>query len=416
MLKEFKPILSNKNFKYLWTSQILSQLTINIMNFVFLIRLYEITGSAISTSFLWVAYSLPALLIGPFASATVDIIDRRKILIVTNLLQSITVLICSFTHSGNIFVLFEVVFMYSLLNQFYVPAESASLPSLLDKEKLTQANSLFFLTQQGSLVVGFGVAGLIYGLLGFENTLILCALFLFIAFISTVFLPPITTGTKIPSVFETAVSQFFNRIVGGYRFIKGERRVLTPFILMIGFMVSIQVAMVAVPSVAQELLRMPLSAAGIFLLVPAGIGAITGIAVLPKLLAKGWRKKKVIENSLLLVGLFLFLFTFAVPLLPYLFRVMFAFLALVGLGLSFVGVIIPSQTFLQEMTPKELRGRVFGNMWFLVTAASMIPVIFSGSLIEILGIRSLLLILSVIGMGGYYLSRRFGDKFLNGTS
>ncbi len=79
MLKDFKPVVKNKNFVYIWISQIFSQLTINIMNFVLLIKLFEVTGSAISTSMLWVAYSLPAILIGPVASALTDMWDKRKI-------------------------------------------------------------------------------------------------------------------------------------------------------------------------------------------------------------------------------------------------------------------------------------------------------------------------------------------------
>ena len=170
---------------------------------------------------------------------------------------------------------------------------------------------------------------------------------------------------------------------------------------------------VAVPSIAKDLLRLSLNTAGIYILVPAGIGAISGILILPKLLAKDWRKKKVIDTSLLLIGIFLFLFTFIIPLLPYALRVISTFISFVMLGVSFVGVTIPSQTFLQESTPKGLMGRVFGNFWFLVTVASVLPVIFSGSIIEVLGIRILLLIFSLISIAGYFLSRRFGDNFLN---
>jgi len=413
MLQEFKPVLQNKRFIYLWASQITSQLSINIMNFVFLIWLFDKTGSAISTSFLWVAFSLPAILVGPFASATVDLIDRRKILIATNLLQSLTIFLFALANQGNIFLLFEVVFIYSLLNQFYVPAESASLPSLLPKERLAQGNSLFFLTQQGSLVLGFGIAGFILALLGFEYTLFVCAFLLFIAFLSTLFLPRLTTGNIFPDSFESAVTGFFGKITEGYRFIKGERKVMTPFLLLMIFWVSIQVMIVAVPSIAKDLLRLSLNTAGIYILVPAGIGAIAGILILPRLIAKGWRKKKIIENCLGLIGVFLFLFTFIIPLLPYSFRVISTFISFVVIGLAFVGVTIPSQTFLQESTPKELRGRVFGNFWFLVTVASVLPVIFSGSIIEVLGIRILLLIFSLICISAYFLSRKFGDSFLN---
>ena len=105
IVDDFKPVLRNRNFLYLWISQITSQVTINIMNFVFLVRLFEKTGSAISTSFLWVAYSLPAILIGPFASATVDLVDKRKMLIVTNFLQFLTLLLYGLAHKGNVFLL-----------------------------------------------------------------------------------------------------------------------------------------------------------------------------------------------------------------------------------------------------------------------------------------------------------------------
>lgn len=413
MLQEFKIVLKNKNFVYLWVSQLTSQLTINIMNFVFLIWLFGKTGSAISISFLWIAYSLPAILVGPFASATVDIIDRRKMLIATNLLQALTILIFALVHPENIFVLFEVVFIYSLLNQFYVPAESASLPSLLPNERLAQGNSLFLLTQQGSLVVGFGIAGFLLALLGFENTLLLCSFLLFVAFLSTTFLPKMATGYNVPRTFELAVTGFFEKIVEGYKFIKGNRKVLAPFLLLIIFQVLVQVGTVAVPSIAKDLLGLSLYTTGIYILVPAGVGAIAAILYLPRLLAKGWRKKKIIENCLMLVGVFLFLFTFVIPLLPYWIRVVSTFISFAILGLSFVGVVIPSQTFLQESTPEELRGRVFGNFWFLVTVASVLPVIFSGTVIEVLGIRILLLIFSLLGIAGFFLSRRFGDNFLN---
>ena len=415
MIDTYKPVLKNRKFVYLWVSQIASQVTINIINFVFLVRLFEKTSSAISTSFLWVAYALPAILIGPFASATVDSIDRRKMLIATNFLQFLTLLLYGLSHKANVFVLYEVVFIYSLLNQFYVPAESASLPSLISKEKLTHANSLFFLTQQFSLVIGFGFAGILNGYLGFDRTLYVCAFFLFTAFSSTVFLPSLRTKNKVPKEFEEAVTSFFGRIAEGYKFIKGRRDILIPFSLLICFQVAFQVASVAVPSISKNLLRIPLNSAAIFLLIPAGVGAVAGALILPKLIFHGWRKKKVIDSSLLLVGLLVFALTFLVPVFGYSFRVILTFLSILLIGLGFVGVIIPAQTFLQESTPKDLRGRVFGNFWFLVTVVSVIPVVFSGTIIEILGVRMLLLVLGALSLAAYFISKKYGDGFIYRT-
>ena len=76
------------NFYLLWTSQILSQITINIMNFLLLARLYEITGSSIATSLLWVTYAIPTIFFGPIGASLADLISRRKTLMVTNFMQA----------------------------------------------------------------------------------------------------------------------------------------------------------------------------------------------------------------------------------------------------------------------------------------------------------------------------------------
>jgi MFS family permease len=80
--------------------------------------------------------------------------------------------------------------------------------------------------------------------------------------------------------------------------------------------------------------------------------------------------------------------------------------------MSFIGIIIPSQTFLQEATPGGLRGRVFGNFWFLVTVATILPIIFSGAIVEIFGIRFLCLLLTSFGLIALIVSKKFGQKML----
>jgi MFS family permease len=262
--------------------------------------------------------------------------------------------------------------------------------------------------------LGFAVAGLMLGLLGFNNTLFVCSFFLFIAFVSTLFLPRLAPNNTIPKKFETAVFGFFKHISNGYEFIKSERKVLTPFLLLIGFEVALQVTIVQVPAIAKEILLIPLTTAGIFILVPAGIGAITGALTMPKILRRNIRKKQVVDGALLAVGITVFLLTFIIPLFSYWYRVILSFVSVLIIGFSFVGIVVPSQTFLQESTPENLRGRVFGNFWFLVTVASVVPVIFSGSIVEILGIKFLLLILSVFTLALFVISKRFGNKFLLG--
>lgn len=412
MVTDFKSVLKNNNFLLIWTSQILSQLTINIMNFILLIRLFEETGSAIAISLLWVTYALPAILVGPIASAIVDMIDRRKMLMVTNFLQALTILFFALSHQFSSFLVYEVVFIYSLLNQFYIPAESATLPSVLPKKKLTYGNSLFFITMQGSLILGYGVAGALKHFLGFDNTLYLGAGFLFLAFLSVSRLPSLKTEQKVVFDLETGIKSFFGHIIEGYDFIRGKRTVYMPFLLLISFQAILAVVIVTIPVFVSQIIKGNLNLAGVYLVVPAAIGALTGAVNLPKLIAKGWRKKKIIESSLLVLFIIMSTLVFLIPYLNYSLRATAAFFAVAIAGFSFVGVIIPCQTFLQETTPKVLLGRVFGNFWFLTTVVSVFPVVFSGTIIELLGVKFLLLILAGVSLFAYFVSRKYGDDWL----
>ncbi|AKM83580.1 hypothetical protein A2422_01780 [Candidatus Woesebacteria bacterium RIFOXYC1_FULL_31_51] len=402
----------SKNFKLLWTSQMLSQVTVNMMNFLFLARIYTVTGSSIATSLLWISYALPAIFFGPIGAATVDLINRKKILVVTNLLQALTVLAYIFLHKESIFLLYAVVIVYSLLNQFYVPAESATLPSVVSRKKLAHANSLFFLTQQASLITGFGLAGIIQKIIGFNGSLILCSVFLFIAFISVYFLPNLAPIRKIPENFEDLLRTFFDHIIEGYRFIKNKKTVLYPLSLLFLIQVSLTMIIINLPIIAGEILKVSISYVGLLVVVPAGVGAILGSIYVNRLIKNGWRKKKIIDISLLVIVISVFTISLGLSYVPSVIRFITGPILVTLVGVGFVGVNIPTLTYLQEVTPEWLRGRVFGNLWFLITIATIFPVMFSGVISEFFGVRTLLTLLALGSSFVLYFSIYKGQKLI----
>ncbi len=393
-----------KNFILLWTSQILSQVTIQIMNFLLLARIYQTTQSAIATSLLWVSYALPTIFFGPIGAGVVDMVSRRKTLMITNLLQSLIIFLYIFTHNYSVFLLFVVVVIYSFLNQFYVPAEMAALPSVVSQKHLPKANSLFFLTQQLSLIFGFGLAGLIEKLLTFKGTLIFCSILLFIAFLSVFFLPKLKPRNKTPQNIENLIKKLFDNILEGYRYIKGNRTILFPLGLLFIIQVSLSIVTANLPSIAQEIFHVSISYAGVLVVVPAGIGAAIGSYLVHKLISKKWRKKKIIDISLFILALSTILLLFG--------SLIFGPIAIIFIGLGFVGINIPTLTFLQENTPDSLRGRVFGNLWFFITVASIFPLIFSGAITEFLGVKTLLTMMSVGVILILAYSRTHGQKLV----
>ena len=410
-MRDYKPLFQNISFLQLLGSQVLSQLTIQIMNFVLILLLFTQTGSTIATSMLWVTFALPAILIGPFGAAASDMFNRRKLLMTTNLLQAIVVFLYSLMYQSSTFLLYGAVFLYSFLNQFYIPAESSALPSIVNKKHLALANSLFFLTQQTSLIIAFGTAGLLVNYLGFEITIAICSILLLLAFISVSFLPDMKAQSRKTNI-EDIIYDFFKNISDGFRYIKENHVVLAPFVLLLCIQISLTIIIVNIPLIVQDIFAMSLERVGPILLYPGAMGAILGALFVPKLLHKGWRKRKVIEYALETMIMGIFILVFIIPELQHPFKSLVGSLTMLALTGSLVGIAIPSTTFIQEITPGGLRGRVFGNFWFVSTAITVIPVIFSGTMSEIFGVRFLLLILGAFIFGLLYLSKKSADKFI----
>ena len=397
---------------YLWVSQIFSQITIHMMNFLLIAHLYESTHSAIATSLLWVAYALPSIIIGPIGAASVDLMSRRKTLMVTNLLQSATVFVYIFINQQSIFIMFAIALIYSGLNQFYGPAELATLPGTVGKKMLARANSMFFTTSQVSLILGFGFAGLLQRLIGFNGTLILCASFLLIAFISVSFLSEIKPKKKMPVEFEKVLKTFFDSIIEGYTFIRTNKAVLFPLLILLGIQAVLAIMTVNLPVIAAQILGISINYSGVSVVVPAGIGALLGAVYIPSLIRKGWRKKILIEVGLLLTTFALLTISLLVPILPIALRVTITSLLIIVTGVAFVAVDIPALTFLQESTPTWFRGRVFGNLWFMSSIITILPVIFSGAISEIFGVRTLLSLMAIGIFFAFLYSIKWGQALI----
>lgn len=399
---EIKSFLArNRNFTLLWTSQILSQVTLNIINFVMATRIYEKTGSTLAVSFLWVFYYLPAFLFGPFSGFFVDQISLRRMLTYTNLFQGMTMLLFLFAKT-NIYPIYFVVFLYSFLNQFYFPAEASSLVWLVNKKDLTIANSLFLLTSQSALVIGLGMSGILMRLFGENNPVYLSAIGLFLAAIATFLLPKVEPPRAKRKIED--FSKFFSEIRMGYSFIIGHSSVLFPIIVLTFFQVFLVVFAITVPSFASQLLNIDIKDAGPALVIPLGLGALTATYLISRFF-KNFRKKELLRRGL---SIAFFVFVFFSLILPFLgiYKIVFAVLLTYVLGIAGFFIFIPSQTLLQESTPSLLRGRVFGTLGFVSTGLTLPVLLFSATFVDTLGVSSFMFISAIIMLSALVLLER----------
>jgi len=82
-------IIKNRGFVNLWVNQILVQLSYNCLNFGLLVWVYQLTQSSFAVSLMLFTVYLPSVIFGLFAGVFVDIIDRKKIIMIINLLLAV---------------------------------------------------------------------------------------------------------------------------------------------------------------------------------------------------------------------------------------------------------------------------------------------------------------------------------------
>ncbi len=402
----FKILIKDPDFVKLWVSQALSQLTINLVNFSILTRIFEVTESSVAVALIWVAYSLPALFFAPFSGTIVDRFSRRKMMVVTNLLQAVVVSLYLLVHSHNIFPLYVIVFMYSLLDQLYLPAQQASIPSLVNKELLSSANGIFLLTQQFSLLIGFGLGGLFLAGLGRDATTVLASIFLLVAGLSVWSLPKDWAKSKR---VITTWEQYVDDLRSGYEFVREHRSVLYPLLMIAVAQMFITIISVVLPTYAKHVMGVDINYASVYFVIPGVLGALIVTYILPKFLLKH-RKKIVMQLGFLVASISLY----ALALLPKIgvYKGPAAILIAVGLGVSIASIMVPSQTLLQEKTPAWLRGRVYAALNFLLIFGTTIPLLVSATISDFFGVATMIATVATLIAFGLIFVIRKGDHVL----
>jgi len=399
MKNNFLAVLKTK-FVFLWLSQVLSQITINLINFTLVLIIFEKTSSTAAVSLIWFFYAIPALILGPFSGAVADLADKRKILLITNFIQSLIV-VGYLMFKVRVWIVYSLIFLYSLFNQLYLPAEGATLLFLLPKNLYPIANTLFMFTTNITFLIGFALAGPMIRILGKEKIFLVAGFCLFLAACSAWFLPKNIRGEK-KKAFNPVM--FFKKVKEGYVYIKNTPFVIFPLVLIIASQIIVGILGVTVPIYAKEILNIPVVDAGLAVISPAGVGALIGGLLATKKLTQKVRKKVIISSGLGFASFsFIFLglvISFLSPNLRIIFSTIFTFF----LGMAFVFLVIPSQTFIQTVTPQKLYGRIYGVLGFLITLASIVPILIIGTLVDLVGIRIILIIIGLSTLGVFLIS------------
>jgi len=261
----------NRNYRYMWMGQVVSEVGDHFNNIAVFSLAMHVTGSGLVVTGVMLARAIPAILAGPIAGVTLDRFDRKRIMILSDVVRAAFALAFILTLSRNdpaLLYLLSGLLMFA--SPFFSSGRGAILPVIASPAELHTANSLTQTTQWTTLTIGTFLGGLSASQLGFAWAFVFnSASFLFSACcISRLRVPGGSFKAERSDLSEDRVMRPFHEYAEGLRYMKSF-----PLILGIGL---INVGWASGGGAAQILF--PLFGEQVFGMGPAGTGILWGFA------------------------------------------------------------------------------------------------------------------------------------------
>jgi CRP-like cAMP-binding protein/predicted MFS family arabinose efflux permease len=378
-------VFRNRNFTWLWSGQLVSTIGDSLMSLAASIFIFRETGSALSVGLMLVATSAPSLLVGLVAGVYVDRMDRKRIMIVANLLQGVLVVLIPFLITVHIAWLYIIVALISAIGQFFTPAQESVLPEVATDEELAAANSFMAISSFGSTAIGFAASGLIASQLdiawafyidGF--TFLLSALFIFFVRIT-----PLEVKEK------TNFSVIIRNLKAGGRFLF-ENSVLRS-LFIIAFPVYLSLGLWN--SLLLPFAIRALDATELEFGIQEGltsIGFVIGSLLMAQI-ADRWREGQWISSSYIVMGAIGIVYSQVVS-------IPFAIVLVTISGFMNAPSAIARKLAVQRNTTREVRGRI-NSTFFVLRDIIFILGMGAAGFADIVDVRWLILVSAILLLG-----------------
>ncbi len=413
-------VLALPGFRRLWIGQVFSQLAdkFYIVLMVFLIAQYWVTdtpqsnealaeaAAAFRMSFetraqmitllatgIYVANTVPAMLLGTVAGVWADRWPKRTVMVASNGLRAGLVMLAPLCLlpgpmwlglSWGYWALVLMTFFESVLTQFFAPAEQAAIPLLVNYNQLLAANSVYQATSMAATIVGFALGDPILRLLrtllaqvgipGGEFVLLpLCYGAAAVA-IAGIEIPEPPRLPRTISVWE--------EIGEGVQVLRERPKVRSAMIQLVLLYSLLAALYVLAISLAAEIGGLGPTRFGV-LLAMSGLGLAVGALAMAQL-GERFSRRALASAGLGTIA-------WCLVLLGQLRGNLVFTLLLCGLlGVGAALLAIPAQTTIQEDTPENQRGRVFGLQNNLINIALSLPLVLAGTVVSRYGLLPVL--------------------------
>ncbi len=354
----------NGSFSALWTGQLIS-LFGDRLNQIALVSVVLIsTGSPLATGLVFVAATLPNLILSPIAGTFVDRWDHKETLIVSDILRAAIVLLLPLVAIMNVLLVYPMVFAVTTISIFFRPARAALLPQIVEERDLLTANSALWVCEALADNLGYPLAGVFVFTLGASVPLAFwvdSATYLASAtLLTTIIVGALrTTTAEVPADLERR--GVIREMRAGWAFLRAQRTLFANTIqAAIGqFTIGITIALVPIYALRVfEHSDLGWQAVYGFLEAGIGVGNLLGGFVIG-LIGARFGKGRLVIGGYAVWGLM-------VALMALTGHVGLAIGFSFGQGVANMVFVIPTQTLFQQLTPPSLMGRVIGIRFAIV--------------------------------------------------
>lgn len=353
--------LRQRNFALLWVGGLLSFIGDWMLLTALPYYVYQRTGSTLATAAMTVASILPSVLLSSFAGVFVDRWDRKRIMVVANVLQTVAVLFLLLVQDDAfLWVVYGVALAQAALTTFMGPAENALLPHLVPQQHLLSANALNGLNNTIARLVGPPLGGVVLGVLGLEAVIVIdCISFTLAAIlIACITLPPQPNRAaaaprdgKIVERVRLLWTDVWREWRQGLAVIRNDRVIVTLMVVLGITTFGGTMFDPLYPAFAHDVLHAGAQGLGWVLTAQAAGGMLGGVLI--GYVGTVFSVARILAWGNMLVGALL-LVQFNIPVLPLTLATAF----LIGPEQVATGVAL--QTLFQTHVTDAYKGRVFG--------------------------------------------------------
>jgi len=372
----FRALLAqNRNYRYTWTGQVVSEIGDHFNNIAVFSLALANTRSGLVVSGVMLSRTIPAMFAGPIAGVLLDRLNRKHVMIASDLIRAVLALgfiLCLHRKETWLLYIFSGLLMFA--SPFFTAGRSAILPTITTSEELHTANSLTQTTQWTTITIGTFAAGASVMQFGYGWAFLLNSLsFLFsAACISRLHVEGDAFQPRKRELTEAEVVRPWHEYVEGLRYMRSNPLILGIALIGVGWATGGGAAQILF-SLFGEI---------VFNRGPAGIGEVWGCAGMGLLVGGGFAYwlgehidfrayKRTISICYVLHGATYIIFS----------QMRIFYLALLFIALSRSAVAVSSVLNMSQLlrhVSNEYRGRVFATMESMVNSVMMVSMALAG--------------------------------------